>query len=159
MPKIDFLVKNQTEKKVFNLFVVLSVKIMFFAYLTLKSRFWPWRWLLIIKTIPDIDYLVKITSNIDIALLAICVCWKSYFLYLWLWNWLFDLEDDLEDDLQSPKNTINGFSSQNHTEKRYHTCSLCYLLLIIFFTYLTLKLRFWPWRWPLIIKIIRVMDH
>ena len=49
------------------------------------------------------------------------------------------------------------FSIQNHTKKRYYTCSQLYLFKNYIFTYLTLKLTFWPWRWPWIIQLISEM--
>ena len=51
------------------------------------------------------------------------------------WPWI---EIDLKDDLESPNNAMIGF---------FHI-----------FSHLTLKLTFWPWRWPWIIKIISEMD-
>ena len=102
-----------------------------------------------------LDYLVKITSNIYITLLAICVCWKSN-------CYTFDLGIDfltLKMTFNHQNNTINVFSSQKSHRKELLHLLVVSSVQIIFFTYLTLKLGFWPWRWPLIIKIIREMDY
>ena len=49
------------------------------------------------------------------------------------------------------------FSTQNHTRKRYYTCSQLYLFKNDIFTHLTLKSTFRPWRWPWIIQLISEM--
>ena len=49
------------------------------------------------------------------------------------------------------------FSTQNPTKKRYYTCSQLYLFKNDIFTHMTLKLPFWPWKWPWIIQLILEM--
>ena len=130
-------------------FLALFVKNHIFAYLTLKLKNWPSKWPLIIKIVTQIDFKFKITSKrgtiLFFAILSFLTL-KSTF----LWHCVkIDLEDYLE------------------TLKWYHNFSVKIpwkkLLIASFaknyiFCYLTLKLTFWPWRSPWIIKMFSDKD-
>ena len=64
----------------------------------------------------------------------------------------------LEDDLGSPKKYHKGIFQTKSNEKEVLHMFLALFVKKGIFAYLTLKLTFWPWRWPYIIKIIQEMD-
>ena len=66
----------------------------FFASLTLKLFFWPWRWPWVIKIIQEMDCPVKITQKWGITLVPGFICWKIIFdLEIFGGHFVFALEE------------------------------------------------------------------
>ena len=77
----------------------------------------------IIKTIQKMAYLVKITSNIYITLLAICFFLNNIFYTFDLGIDFLTLQMTLKMTFNHQNNTIKGFSSQkSHRKEVLHLC-------------------------------------
>ena len=143
------------------MFLALIVKNGIFAYLTLKWTFWNRRWPWVIKIIQETECPVKITWKWGIALVPGFIYWKIIFdLEISGGHFVLNLVNDLsitKMTLDYQYNTVMHFQTKSHEKEVVHM----FLALIVkncIFAYLNLKLTFWPWRWPWIIKTMQEMD-
>ena len=84
--------------------------------------------------------------------------------HIWPWNigghFVLNLVNDLSTSMMTldhRHNAVMHFQTKSHEKEVLHM----FQALIVkngIFAYLTLKLTFWPWRWPWIIKIMQEMD-
>ena len=120
---------------------------------------------LISKIVAKIDYSVKMISKRRTTRLLLFVIVENHmFTFLtseltFSWPWIeIALADDLDDDLEWQKNTINGFfHTKSHEKEVLHILTALLVQKWYIPTHLTLKLTFWPWRWPWIILLISEM--
>ena len=124
------------------MFVALFFQNHIFSLLTLRLTFWPWRWPLIIKIVQEIVYLIKMTRKRGQHHIKKTYYTSSYFSFLKLVFLLFDFGIDLitlKMTWNPHNNTINGFSGQNPTKKKYYTFPYRYLLKKWYFRLLDLE--------------------
>ena len=123
---------------------------------------WPWNWPWVMKIIQEMNCPVKITRKWGITLVPGFICWTIIVdLEISGGHFVFDRGNALSAlkmTLDHQNNTINGFFRQNPTKKEVLHMFLALFVKKRIFAYLTLKLTFWPWRWPYIIKIRQEMD-
>ena len=61
VPEMDCTVKRTLKRSITS--IIFNLENYIFAYLTLTFTLWPWKWILIIKIVPQIDSSIKNTPE------------------------------------------------------------------------------------------------